>query len=97
MNALEKADRAKELLDNLTFKAVQAEVRNELISAIERVPTTEVERMQEVVLALQIHNRTVKRLEQWIADGKVEQSKLNDQNYREKLRQVWDRTKQFAY
>ena len=95
MDALERADRAKELLENQTFREVQAEIRNELIAAIEAVPVTDFERMQEMVLALQIHNRHRKKLERWIADGKVEQSKLNSDNYRDKMRQVWDRSRQF--
>lgn len=92
MNALERADRAKELLENLTFREVQAEIRSELIAAIEAVPVTDFERMQEMVLALQVHNRHKKKLEKWIADGKVEQSKLNDLNYRERIREVWNRS-----
>lgn len=92
MNALERADRAKELLENQTFREVQAEIRNELIAAIEAVPVTDFERMQEMVLALQVHNRHRKKLEKWIADGKVEQSKLNDLNYRERIREVWNRS-----
>lgn len=92
MNALERADRAKELLENQTFREVQAEIRSELIAAIEAVPVTDFERMQEMVLALQVHNRHKKKLEKWIADGKVEQSKLNDLNYRERIREVWNRS-----
>lgn len=97
MNAFEKADRAKELLENLTYKAVQAEIRNELIAAIEMVPVTDFERLQELALSLQVHNRLKKKLERWVDDGKVEQKKLDDTNYREKLRQVWDRSKAVIY
>jgi hypothetical protein len=97
LNALEKADRAKELLENLTFKMVQAEVRSELIAAIESVAVTDVERLQELTLSLQVHNRLRKKLERWIDEGKLEQSKLNDLNYRERVRQVWDRTKSMMY
>ena len=93
MNALEKADRAKELLENLTFKMVQAEVRSELIAAIEAVAVTDLERLQELTLSLQVHNRLRKKLERWVDEGKLEQSKLKDQNYRERIRQAWDRTK----
>ena len=93
MNALEKADRAKELLENLTFKTVQAEVRSELIAAIEAVAVTDLERLQELTLSLQVHNRLRKKLERWVDEGKLEQSKLKDQNYRERIRQAWDRTK----
>ncbi len=86
MNALERADRAKELLENRTFREVQAEIRNELIAAVELVPITDVERMQEMVLALQVHNRHRKKLERWIADGKVEQKKLDQENWMERTR-----------
>lgn len=87
MNALERADRAKELLENLAFREVQAEIRSELIAAIEAVPVTDFERMQEMVLALQIHNRHRKKLERWIDDGKVEQKRLNEANWIERTRQ----------
>ncbi len=91
MTPLERADRAQTLLDDLAFKELQAEIRAELIRAIEAVPVTDIERLQEVVLGLQIHNRQKKVLERWIADGKVEQKKLNDMNYRDRIRQVWSK------
>lgn len=96
MNALERADQAKALLEDATFKALQAEIRSDLVAAIERVPATDVERMQELVVALQVHNRNLKKLEQWVADGKVEQKRLDDLNYRDRIRQVWDRTREFV-
>jgi hypothetical protein len=87
MNDLERADRAKELLENPTFREVQAEIRAELIAAVESVAITDVERLQEMVLALQVHNRHRKKLERWIADGKVEKSKLDQENWIERARQ----------
>ena len=87
MNDLERADRAKELLENPTFREVHAEIRAELIAAVESVAITDVERLQEMVLALQVHNRHRKKLERWIADGKVEQSKLDQTNWIERARQ----------
>lgn len=95
MNVMDRADRAKELLENQAFREVQAEVRSELIAAIEAVPVTDLERMREMVLALQVHNRHRKKLERWIADGKVEQKRLDEKNWIERTRQAWDRSKLF--
>jgi hypothetical protein len=93
MNDLDRAARSKELLESLMFKEAHAAVRNELIAAIEIVPTTDYERVQEIVLSLQLHNRLKKKLERWVEDGKVEQKKLDQENWRakaiEKARKVW--------
>ena len=93
MDELERAARAKELLESLMFKEAHSAVRNELISAIETVPATDFERMQEIVLSLQIHNRLKKKLERWVDDGKVEQKALDQKKWREDMiaraRKVW--------
>lgn len=89
MNPLERAAHAKELLESRTFKEVQSEIRNELISAIESVPATDIERMQELVLSLQIFNRQRKKLERWVEEGLFEQKKLDAKNWREKVAQRW--------
>lgn len=87
MNPLERAARAKELLETGVFKEVHAEIRNELIAAIEACPTQDVERLQELTLSLQLHNRHRKKLERWVEDGKLEAKKAQQQDWIAKARQ----------
>lgn len=77
MNKQERASGAKELLENVVFREVQAEIRNELVSALEKVAFDDIEKQHELVLSLQLHKRQVSVLERWVDDGKMEQKKLD--------------------
>jgi len=65
MNDLERADAARLLLETPIFKAVHAEIRNEIVSALETVPFDDIDKQHELVLTLQVHNRHKKKLERW--------------------------------
>lgn len=87
MNVLERAAHAKELLESATFKAVQAEIKGEIVNALETVGFDDIDKQHELVLTLQIHNRHKRKLEKWVEDGKVEQKSLDQKNWIEKARQ----------
>lgn len=89
MSPLERSDRAKELLENPVFKEAYGAVRTELITALETLGFNDHEAQHETVLMLQLLKRIKTKLERFVDEGKVEQKKLADMNYREKLRQVW--------
>lgn len=87
MSPLERAALSKELLESRMFKEVHAAVRNELIAALETVSFDDIEKQHELTLSLQLHNRLKRKLERWVEDGKVEQSRIDAGNFVEKMRQ----------
>lgn len=91
MNPLERAARAKELLESNTFKAVHAEVRSEIISALESVAFDDIEKQHELVLSLQLHRRNKTKLERWVEEGKIEEKKAEQDSWVEKIRQRYKR------
>jgi hypothetical protein len=91
MNEIERAARAKELLESNTFKSVHAEVRNEIIGALESVAFDDIEKQHELVLSLQLHRRLKTKLERWVDDGKLEEKKAEQDSWVEKIRQRYKR------
>jgi hypothetical protein len=85
MNKLERAAKAKSLLEDLTFREVHAEIRNELIGALEKVAFDDIDKQHELVLSLQLHKRQKSLLERWVDDGKMEQKQLDHQTWVEKM------------
>jgi hypothetical protein len=87
MDAFERADAARQLLETAAFKAVHAEIRNEIVSALETCAFDDIDKQHELVLTLQVHNRHKKKLERWVDDGKVEMKKLDHKNWLDKARE----------
>jgi hypothetical protein len=87
MNLMERASQAKELLEDPTFKSVHAEIRNELIDALEKVAFDDIDKQHELVLSLQLHKRTRTVLERWVDDGKMEQKKLDHVDWIDRMKQ----------
>jgi len=87
MNKLERAARAKELLEGIIFKEVHAEIRNEIITALETVAFDDIDKQHELVISLQLHKRHKSLLERWVDDGKMEQKQIDHLNWIEKTKQ----------
>lgn len=89
MNVMERADRAKELLENSVFKQAFSAVESDIVGKLKSVGFDDHGTQHELVLCLQLLGNVKRKLETWVADGKVEQKKLNDLNWREKAKQVF--------
>lgn len=85
MNDMERADRAKELLENPVFKMAYDGVRTELIGALETCGFQDIETQHELTVSLQLLKRLRTKLERFVDDGKVERKKLSELNFREKV------------
>jgi hypothetical protein len=83
----ERADGARELLKNPVFKSVLHEIREELVAALENTPITDLELEHEGVRTLQVLKRVETKLQRYVEDGKLEQKKLEEQSFVEKVRQ----------
>lgn len=93
MTPRERADGARELLRNESFKAVFRELRDELMVSLENVGITDYEVEHEGVRTLQVLKRIETKLQRYVEDGKLEEHKQKEQGFIEKTRQsvseVW--------
>lgn len=93
MTPQEKADGARELLKNPSFKAVMAELRSDLVGQLEQVALTDFELEHEAVRTLQVLKQIEAKLNRFIDDAAVERKKQEQVSFIEKQRQrlsgVW--------
>lgn len=87
MNALEKAARAKELLEDPIFLEAFNGVRNGLVSQLESCPFADKDLQHEITITLQLLKRIKGSLERFVADGSVEQKALAQKDWIERARQ----------
>lgn len=86
---MERAALAKELLQSRMFKECMAAVKADLVVGLETVAFDDVEKQHDLALSLQILKRLHTKLERWVDDGKMEQKKLDQQNWIDRAKQVW--------
>lgn len=87
MNALERAARSSELLENTIFKEAMASIRADLIGKLETVGFDDIDKQHELTLMLQLLKQVKTRLERWVDDGKMEAKAIEQKNWIEKARQ----------
>lgn len=91
MNELEKAARSRELLENLIFKEAFKAVRDDIINGFETVALQDIDMQHDLTISLQTLKRLKSKLERWVQDGKLEQKRLDEQNWMEKQVQRFKR------
>ena len=87
MNALEKAARAKELLEDPVFREAFNGVRNGLVSQLESCPFADKDLQHDITITLQLLKRIKGSLERFFADGVVEHKALAQKDWIERARQ----------
>ena len=85
MTPREKAEKAKQHLDDELAKAVHAELREMLVTELEREPDTD--RQLEIVKRLQIHRQTWRMYERYAASLLVDEHKAHEQTLMDQLRE----------
>lgn len=87
MTPFERAERAKQLLDDELLREAFADIRSRLIAQLESAPISDVELQHEVTLMLQLLKRLREQLERYVSDGAIEQHRARQQGFIEKLRE----------
>ena len=87
MTLQEKADQARELLQNQAFKSVLRDTREQIVMSLERLPVAEVDLQHEGVLMLQLLKRFESQLQRYVDDWTVEQKKQAQDTWIAKQRQ----------
>jgi hypothetical protein len=85
MTPREKAEKAKQHLDDELAKAVHAELREMLVTELEREP--DIDRQVEIVKRLQLHRQTKQMYERYAAQLLVDAHKAHEQTLMDQLRE----------
>jgi hypothetical protein len=87
MTPLERSARAKELLENPVLKEAFAGIKTDIIAKLESIALEDFQLQHELTLTLQLLKQLRNRLDRFVDDGKIEQKKIEQQNWIEKARQ----------
>lgn len=85
MTPREKAEKARQHLDDELSKVIHAELRELLVSELEREP--DAERQLEIVKRLQIHRQQRQLYERYASQLLMDQHKAEQETFMDKLRQ----------
>lgn len=86
MTPLDKAERAKQLLEDPVFRAVLNDQREALVRQLENAPSSDIETQHETALMLQLLRAIPLRLQRYVSDIEIEKSKHEQQTFMERMR-----------
>jgi hypothetical protein len=85
MTPREKAEKARQYLDDELSREVHAELREMLVSELER--EADLDRQLEIVKRLQLHRQQRQLYERYASQLLVDQHRVEQDSYMEKIRQ----------
>lgn len=90
-NDLERAQQAKQLLDNPVYQEAIENVRNAIVSAWSNAPIRDVEGQHELKLMLKLLTDLENNITRVVNDGKIAQIEIERQKtpIAEKVRNIW--------
>ena len=86
MTPLDKAERAKALLEDAVFKAVMHDLREQFVRRLEESPMSDVETQHEVALTLQLLRQIPIRLQRYADEIAIDKSKREHESFMERMR-----------
>lgn len=89
MTPLERADRSKELLDNVVFKQAFNAVETDIVGKLKTVGFDDHVTQHELVLCLQLLGNVRRKIERWVEDGEVEKKRIQQENWMARAKQAW--------
>jgi hypothetical protein len=87
MTPREKAEYAKQLLDNPMFRHVLADLRGDLVDRLEVLPMTAHEDQHEAVLLLQLLRSIPNRLQRYVQDRDITEHKDRSLSFMDRIRE----------
>lgn len=90
-NDLERAQQAKQLLDNPVYREALESVRSAIVSAWSNAPIRDVEGQHELKLMLKLLTDLENNITRVVNDGKIAQIEIERQKtpIAEKVRNIW--------
>jgi hypothetical protein len=86
MTPLERADRAKQLLEDPVWKAAFADIRERLVAQLETIAIGDHETQHEIALTLQLLKRLQGQLQKYVSDQAVDERRLKDETFIDRVR-----------
>jgi len=79
---VDRAERAKEVLDNPTLQKAFEGVRGALVINLEEVALGDIETQHEIAVSLQLLKQLKRQLHNWVNDGTLEKEKAKVESSR---------------
>lgn len=86
MTPKERADRARDLIDDAVLKEAFYDIRMGLVAQLEGLPFGDVDTQHEVALMLQLLRRVRTQLDKYLGDQKVIEARDRNDSFIEKVR-----------
>ena len=87
MTPIDRAERAKSLLEDEVLKGAFRDIRMRYVEQLESVPMSDVETQHEVALCLQLLKRVQSQLQKYISDSAIDKAKAKQDSFIEKMRE----------
>ena len=87
MTPREKAERAKQLLEDPMFRHVLSDLRMSIVDRLEAMPLGSVDDQHEGVLMLQLLKSIPERLQRYVADELIDKDKTRTDSFIERMRE----------
>lgn len=87
MTPSERADRAKELLENPVLKACFSEMRESFVRKLETTPVNDVEIQHELALSLQILKSLRSQIEKMAQGDPVDKYRVKQDTFMDRIKQ----------
>ncbi len=87
MTPIDRAERAKALLQDELLKQAFSDIKKRLVDQLEATAIHDIETQHEIALMLQLLKRVRTQLESYVGEGVVETHKVRQENWVERMRQ----------
>ena len=87
MTPIDRAERAKALLQDELLKQAFADIKKRLVDQLEATAIHDIDTQHEIALMLQLLKRVRTQLETYVGEGVVETHKTRQENFLERMRQ----------
>jgi hypothetical protein len=87
MTPIDRAERAKALLQDELLKQAFSDIKKRLVDQLEATAIHDIETQHEIALMLQLLKRVRTQLETYVGEGAIEAHKTRQENFLERMRQ----------
>jgi predicted metal-dependent HD superfamily phosphohydrolase len=87
MTPLERADRAKQLLEDAVLQAAFHDIRMQLVAKLEQVPFGDIDTQHEIALTLQLLKRLREQLALYANEVAVDKAKKKHESFVTRMRE----------
>ena len=87
MTPIDRAERAKALLEDMVLKGAFEDIKTQLVSNLESLPISDHETQHEIALMLQLLKRIRSQLQTYLNEAAIDKAKAKQDSFIEKMRE----------